>query len=417
MGSGALGKLNEGQTEGNAEQIKSVDDFILNVYRDSPEKDGLNLILSNENGRKAFLNFLNNENGEQNYNFFKEMERLQYNSPVTIAQEANEIMKQYQKPDEIGEELTDQTAAAIDEIIATNKTEVSEPNHLADASNVDNLQPSSTKVNPVTESASTTELPVASEKTDESSQMVEKSDDPTNIFESFKSSANNTMALEILKQFPKFLESEAYKKWREEVNTEATAVEVSIKDTRAVLAPRDGNDNTLAAQSLQYVNPSIVSDIFRSGSWLGSFVTAAEALPVCITLADANVERLGFPLIYVNKAFETLTGYDREKIRGTNCKFLQGNRSEQDSISRMGRALSNYEPIKICITNYRDDGTPFTNLLAMKPVFDMDGYCRFILGVQYDTSGENSTPALMKLASTLLDTLPDKIPTKSSFWF
>ena len=41
-----------------------------------------------------------------------------------------------------------------------------------------------------------------------------------------------------------------------------------------------------------------------------------------ITLADPDLEDM--PLVYVNKAFEKMTGYTMEEVVGKNCRFMQG---------------------------------------------------------------------------------------------
>ena len=51
-------------------------------------------------------------------------------------------------------------------------------------------------------------------------------------------------------------------------------------------------------------------------SWLSGLLTSIENLPVCISLAAASRNMRGFPLIYVNAAFETTTGYERSEILG-----------------------------------------------------------------------------------------------------
>ena len=41
-----------------------------------------------------------------------------------------------------------------------------------------------------------------------------------------------------------------------------------------------------------------------------------------ITIADSTVPNC--PLIFVNPAFETLTGYSKEGMLSKNCRYLQG---------------------------------------------------------------------------------------------
>ncbi|KAJ1406442.1 hypothetical protein B484DRAFT_354062, partial [Ochromonadaceae sp. CCMP2298] len=60
-------------------------------------------------------------------------------------------------------------------------------------------------------------------------------------------------------------------------------------------------------------------------------------------------ERPGFPLVYVNKRFETTTGYSREEIVGKNCKFLQSDKSEPSQIKKLSRSLKSAKPVKVRI--------------------------------------------------------------------
>jgi len=145
-----------------------------------------------------------------------------------------------------------------------------------------------------------------------------------------------------------------------------------------------------------------------------TFITAVESLPICITLATANKDRIGFPLIYVNSYFETSTGYKRQEIMGANCKFLQrdssgSRRSETQSIDRLAFALRNASPVKVAITNFRKDGIPFKNLLAIKPVMDLAGEYQYVIGVQFDISNHKNCAQTLKLADELISLLPSTV--------
>jgi PAS domain S-box-containing protein len=115
--------------------------------------------------------------------------------------------------------------------------------------------------------------------------------------------------------------------------------------------------------------------VLVSSNWLREMLAAVENIPICITVAAASMAMPGFPLLYVNSAFESTTGYTRHEIIGQNCRFLQlgkldGEVAEQESISRLSHSLSEAKPVRVAITNYRKDGTSFSNLLAMKPIMD-----------------------------------------------
>ena len=167
-------------------------------------------------------------------------------------------------------------------------------------------------------------------------------------------------------------------------------------------------------QAFEHIDYLEVSRIMKSGSWLLTFISAVESIPICVTISTASKERIGFPLIYVNKHFESTTGYTRNEILGANCKFLQrdgsGHRgAEADSIQRLSYALRNATSIKVAITNFRSDGSPFRNLLAIKPVFDLNGEYKYVIGVQFDLSSNGATASTLKLADELITMLPSYV--------
>jgi PAS domain S-box-containing protein len=117
--------------------------------------------------------------------------------------------------------------------------------------------------------------------------------------------------------------------------------------------------------------------ILGCNQWLRALLSSLENIPVCVSVAAASSASRGFPLIYVNKSFERATGYQRSEVLGKNCKFLQtgkhGETAEAESVAKLTTALSAKQAIKITITNFRKDGAPFRNLLAVKPIFDEKG--------------------------------------------
>jgi len=105
-----------------------------------------------------------------------------------------------------------------------------------------------------------------------------------------------------------------------------------------------------------------------------------------ITIADARVDSL--PIIYANKYFQTMTGYALNEIIGKNCRFLQGDLGDQESLVYLREALKDKEPCKVRIKNFRKDGTLFWNELNITPVFDANGELEYYIGVQKDITNE-----------------------------
>ena len=92
------------------------------------------------------------------------------------------------------------------------------------------------------------------------------------------------------------------------------------------------------------------------------------------------------PVVYVNPAFERMTGFSSEEIIGTNCRFLQGIDTDVNETSRLRRAIDRGEECTIEIVNYRKDGTPFWNALHVGALRDADGNRLYLLGTQSDVT-------------------------------
>ncbi len=101
-----------------------------------------------------------------------------------------------------------------------------------------------------------------------------------------------------------------------------------------------------------------------------------------VSLADPDQEDI--PLVYVNKAFETITGYTLAETVGKNCRFLQGKECDQPAVSKIREAIKNRESVEVTLRNYRKNGELFYNHLVMSPLFDSNGNLLYFLGVQLD---------------------------------
>lgn len=86
--------------------------------------------------------------------------------------------------------------------------------------------------------------------------------------------------------------------------------------------------------------------------------------------------------VYVNRAFETITGYGPDDILGRNCSLLQGELTDPAMRARITRRLAARESFEGEILNYRKDGRSFWNLLAITPLRDEAGQLTHFVGVQ-----------------------------------
>jgi diguanylate cyclase (GGDEF)-like protein/PAS domain S-box-containing protein len=90
------------------------------------------------------------------------------------------------------------------------------------------------------------------------------------------------------------------------------------------------------------------------------------------------------PVIYVNPAFETLSGYPSVELVGRNLRLLQGEDREQDARHRLRDALSRGDACRVLLRNYRKDGSLFWNEASIRPVKDETGRVTHFIGHHRD---------------------------------
>lgn len=91
-------------------------------------------------------------------------------------------------------------------------------------------------------------------------------------------------------------------------------------------------------------------------------------------------------LVYVNPAFEKLTGYSSEDILYQDCRFLQGDDTDQAAVDTIRDAINSTRPVRTILKNYRKDGTPFWNELSVTPFYDELDKITYYIGIQKDVT-------------------------------
>ena len=190
---------------------------------------------------------------------------------------------------------------------------------------------------------------------------------------------------------------------------------------------RDGSYRWLSWRLSPYQNGfsyAIAQDVSQS-NWRGSGVYRAEvqetvklrdqalnASSVGVVIADARLPDM--PLIYVNPAFERITGYSTSEVLGYNCRFLQGNKTSQPAVAQLRAAIKAGEHCTVTLLNYRKDGSPFWNELTISPIYDDDNNLTHFVGIQADISDRIRAEQALRLEKNkserlLLNILPKPI--------
>ena len=101
----------------------------------------------------------------------------------------------------------------------------------------------------------------------------------------------------------------------------------------------------------------------------------------------------GHPIVYVNPAFERITGWRAEDVLGRNPRLLQTDDTDQEALASIREALEEGRAIEVTLLNRRRDGAPFWNELSISPVRDDCGVLSHFVGVQTDISARRQAEA------------------------
>lgn len=166
---------------------------------------------------------------------------------------------------------------------------------------------------------------------------------------------------------------------------------------------------------------------YTHDEWLALQDRALAVAAEGVTIADAR--RPGRPLIYVNEGFERLTGYRAADALGRNCKFLQGEDSDPETVEEIRAALRGERDCTVELLNYRRDGTPFWNRLSITPVRDANGELTHFIGIQSDVTARRTAEDALRQANRQMrrdlqeaaaiqqSWLPRKVPQPDGYRF
>jgi diguanylate cyclase (GGDEF)-like protein/PAS domain S-box-containing protein len=110
-----------------------------------------------------------------------------------------------------------------------------------------------------------------------------------------------------------------------------------------------------------------------------------DSAPEGIAICDAQAP--DHPVLYVNAAFEQLTGYGAAEIVGANLRLLQGADRDQDGRRRVREALARGEDCRALLRNYRKSGELLWNEMYLQGMRNSDGALTHYVAFYRDASG------------------------------
>ena len=149
------------------------------------------------------------------------------------------------------------------------------------------------------------------------------------------------------------------------------------------------------SREIRQPDPDLLRTVGTLGNQIGEFFERAwseEELRVRdravasshagIVITDALAP--GNPIVYVNPAFERLTGYSAAEALGKGWDFLQGPDTDPESLSELRETVDRERDCNVVLLHYRKDGAVFWNDFTISPVPDDSGRVAHFVGQMND---------------------------------
>lgn len=130
----------------------------------------------------------------------------------------------------------------------------------------------------------------------------------------------------------------------------------------------------------------------------GLFLQTVEQAPVAISITDP-----GAHILYVNKAFEQLTGYQRDEIIGKKQSILASESTPIEVYKNLWATIQDKQVWKGKLVNNHKDKSEYLAELTISPVLSDERTINYFLGMHHDVTEVHQLEQRLKFQKSLAE--------------
>jgi len=135
------------------------------------------------------------------------------------------------------------------------------------------------------------------------------------------------------------------------------------------------------------------------------FFAIVQQSPLAISITDHKAD-----ILYVNPAFETLTGYDRDEVLGENESILSHKQTPVTVYHELWAAIQGKCAWRGTLVNRRRNGEAYLAELNISPVLNEQGDISFFLGIHRDVTEVHALEKQVHHQKALIESVLDSAP-------